>query len=117
MGDQLEKKTLDGNVETMLLATLRSGASYGYQIVQDLNARAPHLLDFGEGTIYPVLHRLEKRGLIAADWRKGDTGRRRKYYQLTQKGRDTLAENERQWSGLQEAMAAVLGRPREAESQ
>ncbi|MEO0415204.1 MAG: helix-turn-helix transcriptional regulator [Verrucomicrobiota bacterium] len=108
MGGFLSKTTLDGNVETMLLSILQAGSSYGYQIVQDLNEKAPHLLDFGEGTVYPVLHRMEKRGLIAADWRKGETGRRRKYYSLTDQGRKVLAANREQWCGLVEAMSAVL---------
>lgn len=106
---QLTKKTLDGNVETLLLAVLQDGPNYGYQIVQELNRRAPGLLKLGEGTVYPVLHRLEERGLITAAWKKGDTGRERKYYRLSASGRRALAANAQQWWSLVEVMETVLG--------
>ncbi len=105
---RLRKQTLDGNIETLILAVLEQGPSYGYQIGRDLNQRAGELLQLGEGTIYPVLHRLEERELIAATWRKGDTGRQRKYYRLTPKGRRALVENRQQWAGLVQVMDAVL---------
>jgi DNA-binding PadR family transcriptional regulator len=108
---RLSKKTLDGNVETLLLAVLTDGPSYGYQLVVDLNARAPGLLRTGEGTVYPVLHRLEKRGLIQSTWRVGETARPRRYYRVTPKGRKALAENRLQWSALQKVMSSVLGEP------
>ncbi|MCX5659598.1 MAG: helix-turn-helix transcriptional regulator [Planctomycetota bacterium] len=107
----LRKQTLDGNMETLLLAVLADGPSYGYQIVNDLNARAQGLLAMGEGTVYPVLHRLEDRGLIDATWRTGDNGRRRKYYRLTPKGRRAQRENLRQWQGLVRVMHDVLRPP------
>lgn len=105
---KLSKKTLDGNMDTLLLAVLTAGPSYGYQLVQDLNAKAPGLLKTGEGTIYPVLHRLEERGLIQSAWRAGDNGRQRRYYRLTQKGKRALSENRRQWLALTEVMHTVL---------
>lgn len=106
---KLSKKSLDGNVETLLLATLAEQPSYGYQIVADLNQTAPDLLRMGEGTVYPVLHRLEERGLITATWRTGRTGRPRKYYKLTPRGRRALEENRQQWHGLARVMQSVLG--------
>jgi PadR family transcriptional regulator PadR len=106
---KLSKKSLDGNVETLLLATLAEQTSYGYQIVADINQRAPDLLRMGEGTVYPVLHRLEERGLITATWRTGQTGRPRKYYKLTPRGRRALEENRQQWHSLARVMQAVLG--------
>jgi PadR family transcriptional regulator PadR len=105
----LKKQTLDGNVETLLLAVLEKGPSYGYAIVQDINERAQGLLEMGEGTIYPVLHRLEERDLIAATWRTAENGRQRKYYRLTPKGKKALAENCRQWQLMSSVMEKVLG--------
>ena len=105
----LHKKTLDGNVETLLLAILREGPSYGYEIIKTVNDRAAGLLRMGEGTAYPVLHRLEERGLIASRWTTAETGRRRKYYRLTPKGRRSLADNARQWAALVQLMGVVLG--------
>ena len=105
----LGKKALDGNVETLLLAILREGPSYGYEIIQTLNERSAGLLRMGEGTAYPVLHRLEDRGLIASRWSTAESGRRRKYYRLTPKGRRSLAENAKQFRSLVQLMSSVLG--------
>lgn len=104
----LHKKTLDGNVDTLLLAVLAEGPSYGYEIIQTLNERAGGLLRMGEGTAYPVLHRLEDRGLIASRWATGDTGRKRKYYRLTARGKRSLAANAEQWAGLARLMDTIL---------
>ncbi len=105
---RLKKSTLDGNVETMLLALLAEGPSYGYQIVRDLNQQGSGLLKLGEGTVYPVLHRLEERGQIAGKWRQLQGARPRKYYRLTPKGRRALAGQREQWAGLVEVMQKML---------
>jgi DNA-binding PadR family transcriptional regulator len=104
----LRKQTLDGNVETMLLAVLEAGASYGYAIVKQLNKRADGILRLGEGTVYPVLHRLEEKRLVSARWRTAENGRQRKYYRLTNKGRRALAGNRQQWHLLTAVMTKVV---------
>ncbi len=106
---RLSKQTLDGNVETLILAVLEAGPSYGYAIVKELNDRAEGILQLGEGTIYPVLHRLEEKKLISARWRLAENGRQRKYYRLTAKGHKALAVNRQQWQMLSAAMGKVLG--------
>ena len=106
---RLSKQALDGNVEALLLAILESGPSYGYAIVKDLNERAEGILKLGEGTIYPVLHRMEDKKLIAAKWRLARNGRQRKYYRLTPKGRKALAASREQWQTLSAVMAKVVG--------
>ncbi|MCK5113719.1 MAG: helix-turn-helix transcriptional regulator [Phycisphaerae bacterium] len=105
----LQKKTLDGNVETLILVILQEGQSYGYEIIQTLNDRAAGVLKMGEGTAYPVLHRLEERELIISRWTKAQNGRKRKYYRLTPKGRRTLAQNVQQWEALVQLMQNLLG--------
>lgn len=108
MNPKLRKRDLDGNVETMLLALLSEGPSYGYAIVKSLNDRADGLLEFGEGTIYPILHRLEEKELISAQWEKmSDSGRKRKYYHLTSKGHKALSENREYWLLLVDAMRRI----------
>ena len=107
------KQTLDGNVETLLLSILETGPSYGYAIVKELNERAEGIIKLGEGTIYPVLHRLEEKKLIASKWSIADNGRKRKYYRLTPKGRKAFANNLHQWQMLTELMGKVV---RNAES-
>ncbi|MHC4572406.1 MAG: PadR family transcriptional regulator [Planctomycetota bacterium] len=106
---RLRKQALDGNVETLLLAILDSGPSYGYAIAKELNRRSQGILQLGEGTIYPVLHRLEEKKLISARWRLAENGRQRKYYRLTAKGRRALAVNRQQWQMLSAVMGKVLG--------
>lgn len=108
---KLRKQTLDGNIETMLLAVLLEEPSYGYQIVEDLNKRASGRLGLGEGTVYPVLHRIEKRGLIQGAWRTGENGRRRKYYRITPVGRAALTENQSQFQSLVRIMQGILRSP------
>jgi len=105
----LRKQTLDGNVETLLLAILEAGPSYGYAIVKELNQRSEGILALGEGTVYPVLYRLEEKKLISARWRLAENGRQRKYYRLVAKGRKALAANLNQWQMLAEVMGKVLG--------
>ena len=106
---RLSKQSLDGNVETLILAVLESGPSYGYAIVKELNERADGILHLGEGTIYPVLYRLEEKKLIASRWRLAENGRQRKYYRLVSKGHKALATNRQQWQMLSAAMGKVLG--------
>ena len=105
---KLSKKMLDGNMETLLLSVLSRGPSYGYQMVQDMNGLVPGVLQTGEGTIYPVLHRLEERELIRSAWRTGESGRQRRYYQLTPRGRRALSDNRLQWAALTRVMASAL---------
>jgi PadR family transcriptional regulator, regulatory protein PadR len=104
----LKKQTLDGNVETLLLAVLQSGPSYGYAIVKELNNRAEGLLQMGEGTIYPVLHRLEEKGLITSYWSEAENNRQRKYYRLVSKGKKALAANRIQWQTMSKVIEKVL---------
>ncbi|MEM0967284.1 MAG: helix-turn-helix transcriptional regulator [Verrucomicrobiota bacterium] len=106
---RLSKKALDGNVETLLMAILEKGPSYGYKIVQELNDLAPHHLKMGEGTVYPVLHRLEERKLIKPEWKAGETGRQRKYYSLTTSGERAFAANREEWAALTKVMSSILG--------
>jgi len=104
----IRKQMLDGNVETLVLAILEAGPSYGYAIVKELNKQAKGILQLGEGTIYPVLHRLEDKKVISAKWRLAENGRERKYYRLTAKGRRALAANRQEWETLAAVMRGVL---------
>jgi DNA-binding PadR family transcriptional regulator len=107
---KLKKQTLDGNVETLLLAILESGPSYGYAIIEELKKKAEGLLELGEGTIYPVLHRMEEKELITSYWQNAENGRPRKYYRINLKGKTVLAENYSQWKTLSSVMEKVLGK-------
>jgi len=109
---RLRKQMLDGNVETLILAVLENGSSYGYAIIKELNNRAEGILSLGEGTIYPVLHRMEDKKIISEKWQLAQNGRQRKYYRLTPKGRKAIADNKIQWEALARVMELVLaGKP------
>jgi PadR family transcriptional regulator PadR len=105
----LKKKTLDGHVETLLLGILLQRPSYGYRIVQDLNDLAPDVLRMGEGTVYPVLHRMESRGLLTSRWETANSGRPRKYYYVNRNGKRQFAAAQQQWSALRGVLDNVFG--------
>lgn len=95
-----DKELLGASTRMLVLAVVAKEASYGYEIIRAVNAEADGLFVWREGTMYPVLHKLEKEGLVRAQWQEADTGRRRKYYYITAEGRDALAEGKERWSAL-----------------
>jgi len=105
----IRKQTLDGNVETLIMAVLADGPSYGYAIVRDLKERSEGLLRLGEGTVYPVLYRMEEKGLISSRWAVGENGRERKYYRLVARGKRAFAANAQEWRAMLSIMEKVLG--------
>lgn len=105
---EIDRQFLKGSVSLLLLNLLSRGEMYGYEILQEASRRSANAFEFKEGTLYPALHQLEKKGQIKSEWRKGDSGRERKYYSLTAKGRKTAAAYEKQWQHLTAAMTAIL---------
>jgi DNA-binding PadR family transcriptional regulator len=90
----------------LVLAILEAGPRYGYEIVQ--RARRQANLRWEEGTLYPLLHRLEQEGLLRSDWRKAPTGKDRKYYALTRKGKTALARGRSEWKEQIRAVSKIL---------
>ena len=105
----IDRELLKGSISLLLLNLLTRGEMYGYEILQEASRRSAQAFEFKEGTLYPALHQLEKKGHIQAQWRTGDNGRERKYYSLTSKGKKAAREYERQWQHLTGAVNAVLG--------
>jgi DNA-binding PadR family transcriptional regulator len=97
----------DVELRGMILAILENRPSYGYQIVQLANEKTEGYFEWREGTIYPLLHQLEKEKAVRADWRDAD-GRRRKYYLLTRKGARQLAAARKDWDDFVWAVNALL---------
>ena len=95
--------------ETMLLALLAGGPHHGYQLALELEEKSGGAFRFNHGTLYPILHRLEREGLIRGDWLDEPTKRKRKSYSLTATGRDRLATQIRAWRGFFFNLFAVLG--------
>ena len=81
----------------IVLGILSRGENYGYEIIQEVKRLSADKIEWGEGALYPVLHRLEKQGLIISTWRKSDQGRKRKYYHITLKGQQELVAEKKQW--------------------
>jgi PadR family transcriptional regulator len=86
-----------GSVSTLVLTVLRDGPLHGYQIAREIERRSAGYFDCKEGTLYPALHRLEREGLLEAEWRPAGEQRRRKYYTLTAAGAHRLAESAEEW--------------------
>ena len=93
----LGKDLVAASSKPILLSILAEGEAYGYQIIQKVRELSGGDIEWSEGTVYPVLHRLEREGLIASEWKEAETGRERKYYFLTAMGRKTLKGERQQW--------------------
>jgi PadR family transcriptional regulator PadR len=105
----IERELKRGTVELIVLHVLAPGEAYGYEIADKLAARTGGTLDIKEGTLYPVLYRLERAGLVATRWDTPARGVPRKYYSLTDEGRRELALLTGEWKTFVDAMARLLG--------
>ncbi len=110
----VSEQLVKGTVIPVVLALLRDGPRYGYEMVQNVNARSNGALEWREGTLYPVLHRMEADGLISAQWKDYETpaggNRRRRYYALTGAGRRELARRSAEWKSFAAVIGDLLGR-------
>jgi transcriptional regulator len=105
---------LQGTLDMLILQTLRWGTQHGYGISQVIRAGSSEVLQVETGSLYPALHRLEKRGWIKSEWKTSSNNQRAKYYRLTLAGKKQLASEQSRWTQLVEAMAALM-RSRENE--
>jgi PadR family transcriptional regulator PadR len=100
-------EALKGHLDALLLAVVAKGPAHGYRIVEDLRLRSGGAFDLPEGTVYPALHRLERGGLLASRWTLS-SGRRRRVYRITRRGRAALARQTADWERFAGAVQAVL---------
>lgn len=98
-----------GTLELLVLKVLQSGPMHGYALVRTILARAGTELRIEEGTLYPALHRMERRGWIDSEWGLSESNRKAKYYSLTTAGRRELRAQESAWRRVAGAVAQVLG--------
>jgi PadR family transcriptional regulator, regulatory protein PadR len=91
------KELIGASTGVLVLSVLAKEPNYGYRIIKRMNEEAGGVFTWQEGTLYPVLHKLEQDGLVRAQWQQAETGRRRKYYYITAKGRNALAARAEQW--------------------
>src|ERR671910_1633967 len=99
---------LQGTLDLLILRTLLFGAAHGHAIAKHIQRTSEELLQVETGSLYPALHRLEARGLIAASWELSDKGKRAKYYRLTAAGRKHLTAEQTRWDTFSRAMGLVL---------
>lgn len=93
----ISKDLIAASATPLVLAILKNQDSYGYEIIKKIKEASDDKIIWSEGMLYPVLHRLEEKGFIESYWEKSNTGRRRKYYNLKDKGLKELEKHRRQW--------------------
>ena len=103
----IQKDLVAASATPLVLAILAEGDSYGYAIIKRVSELSGGALQWTDGMLYPVLHRLERLGYIKGKWGTSDTGRKRKYYHLTAPGRAQLEEQREQWQTVDTALRNV----------
>jgi len=103
---------LQGTLDMLILRTLQWGPQHGHGIGQALRARSEEALQVEHGSLYPALHRLEKEGWLASEWRQSEANRRAKYYRLTPAGKRQLSREQSKWEEVVRTIARVM-RPAE----
>ncbi|HVU79222.1 MAG TPA: helix-turn-helix transcriptional regulator [Gaiellaceae bacterium] len=103
----MRAESLKGHLDALVLAVLKDEPAHGYAVIEQLKLRSDGAFDLPEGTVYPVLHRLEAEGLLSSSW-STVSGRKRRVYKLTRRGQGTLARQRDEWKSFANAVQAVL---------
>ena len=106
---QIDKDLVAASATPLVLAILAEGESYGYAILKRVRELSDGDLDWTDGMLYPLLHRLHRLGYVTTEWRTPPEGRRRRYYSITDEGHEALAEHKRQWVAVTRALGDVWG--------
>jgi PadR family transcriptional regulator len=99
---------LQGTLDLLILQTLQWGPQHGYGISQSIRGRSGEVLQVETGSLYPALHRLEKRGWLASQWKLTESRQRAKFYRLTTKGKRQLLSEQARWAQLVNAISGIL---------
>lgn len=108
MARQAIPDLLPGTLDLLILRTLQTDSLHGWAISERIQQVSEDVLQIGQGSLYPALHRLEHQGWIEAEWRVSELGRRAKYYQLTPSGRRQLALETSEWERMANAIGRVM---------
>src|SRR5712664_1281530 len=103
----MSKDLVAASATPLVLAILAEGDSYGYAIIKRVTELSGGHLQWTDGMLYPVLHRLERQGHVAAKWSASESGRRRKYYRITREGRAQLAAQRKQWQAVDGTLRGI----------
>jgi PadR family transcriptional regulator, regulatory protein PadR len=109
-GMAFDRELLKGSIALLILKLLSERDMYGYEIIQESMRRSQDAFEFKEGTLYPALHQLHKRGYLRSEWRTGETGKQRKYYGLTDAGRKAARRSEQEWFSFTKVVNAILSK-------
>jgi DNA-binding PadR family transcriptional regulator len=104
---EINKDLVAASSTPIVLAILAEGDSYGYAILQRVRESSGGRMEWTDGMLYPVLHRLERLGYVEARWEVAESGRRRKYYRITSRGRAQLAEERKQWQAVDATLRGI----------
>ena len=105
----IDKDLVAASSRPLVLSALAQGESYGYALIQRVRELSGGQLEWSAGMLYPVLHRLEKEGLIESSWRVPETGRRRKYYRICKPAQAEIARQRQQWLAVHNSLAQLWG--------
>jgi PadR family transcriptional regulator, regulatory protein PadR len=105
-----DRELLKGSIALLILKLLSERDMYGYEIIQESVRRSQDAFEFKEGTLYPALHQLHKRGYLRSEWRTGENGKQRKYYGLTAAGRKAARRSEQEWFSFTKVVNAILSK-------
>ena len=106
----IPKELVAASTRPLLLSLLAEGESYGYALIERVRELSHEGMEWTEGMLYPVLHRLEEEGLIESRWQEAGSGRKRKYYRLSRTGQSALHEERKQWLTVHETLMRVWKR-------
>jgi PadR family transcriptional regulator, regulatory protein PadR len=104
----ITKELVAASAKPLILSILSQGESYGYELIQRVRKLSDGELNWKDGMLYPVLHRLEDQGLIRSEWRNGESDRKRKYYVITAKGKKALEMEKAQWDRVHSTLTKSL---------
>ncbi|MDA3879761.1 MAG: helix-turn-helix transcriptional regulator [Prolixibacteraceae bacterium] len=104
---KISKELVGASAMPIILSILDKKESYGYEIMQKVKDLSDERIEWKEGSLYPVLHKLEKNGLIKSLWKMADNGRHRKYYAINKKGRKSLREEIENWSLVEKMLKSL----------
>lgn len=105
----IDKNLIGGSAILLILTLLDEKDMYGYQIIKELDKRSDSTFQFKEGSLYPVLHKLNNKGYVKSYMEKGENGKSRKYYQITKRGKCQLKIEEEQWKKFSLSVNKVIG--------
>ncbi|MDJ0753605.1 MAG: PadR family transcriptional regulator [Ardenticatenaceae bacterium] len=105
----LNKDLVAASSTSIVLSILAKGESYGYDIIQQIRDLSDEQMIWSDGMLYPLLHRLENKGLIVSEWRRSESGRRRKYYRINDEGHTALQQEKAQWQIVNSTLHKLWG--------